>query len=123
MAEDVRLTAELQAGDSQLYLFDKTIYERFLEQDHYENLAVLFPDYDLPMLPPCRVRDTLLADVTFPLPEEGLPERQTQEEYYANAEALLDDLYLVMRTDPGIKEERRQEQLALLQALLDASFQ
>ncbi len=123
MAEDVRLTAELQAGDSQLYLFDKTIYERFLEQDHYENLAVLFPDYDLPMVTAVPVRDTLLADVTFPLPEEGLPERQTQEEYYANAEALLDDLYLVMRTDPGIKEERRQEQLALLQALLDASFQ
>ena len=123
MAEDVRLTAELQAGDSQLYLFDKTIYERFVEQDHYENPAALFPNYDIPMVTAVPVRDTLLADVSFPLPEEGLAERQTEEDYYADANALLDDLVLVMRTDPGVKEDRRETQLALLQALLDASFQ
>ena len=123
MGPHVRLTAELQAGTSQLYIFDKSIYENFLgDGEHYLNLAKAFPQYDIPLEYAVPLSDTPLGDLQYGLPEEGLYYNETEADYIARNEAILDDLYLVFRVDSGLEPARREAQYALLERLLQDAF-
>ena len=119
---DVQLTAELESQESQLYIFDQMMYNRLLDQDAFVDLQAAFPAYDIPMQYAVPFSETPLFDVEIPLPEDGLPEGKTPEEYEAEQRAILEDLYIVFRVDGGKHADRRAAQWEILENLLADSF-
>ena len=122
MAWDVQLTAELESQESQLYIFDRTMYNRLLDQDAFVDLQAAFPDYDIPMQYAVPLSETPLYSVEIPLPKEGLPEVTDPDEYLAGQRAILDDLYVAFRVDGGKNAGRRAAQWEILENLLAESF-
>ncbi len=122
LAFDTRLTSELEACDSQLYLFGTSLYHFLSEADGFEDLQAMFPDLEVPMQYAIPLRDTALGTVSYTLPEEGLPEGVDESDYLAENEAFLDDILLTLRKDNGKQPERRAAQIALLRALLEDRF-
>lgn len=122
MAWDVQLTAELESQEMQLYIFDRAMYNRLLDQEAFVDLQAAFPEYDIPMQYAVPLSETPLYDVDIPLPEDGLEEGQDEAAYQAEQRAILDDLYLVFRVDGGKHEDERAMQWSILENLLADSF-
>ena len=104
-------------------LLTRPVYEAYRSYDLYEDLAALFPEYDLPLDDAIPVKDTVLYDVAYGygIPDGGLPEGVGEETYYQEGVSLLDDLVIVFSRDGGQQPKIREEQLSCLSALLAAS--
>lgn len=120
MAFQTRLAAELQLGDSQVFLLDQKMFDYIEKMGGFVDLQAAFPEYKLSQQYAVPVKDTALYEIEVPIPEEGLG-AMTLKEYKENNQAILDDLYICLRRDDGLKPERREVQQKLLARLLEDS--
>lgn len=121
-AMQVRLTGELQLGDSQMFIMDREMYNYLVDLEGFMDLTEMFPDRDIPLTYAIPLNETVLYDMEVEIPEGGLPVGTTLKKYKAQNKEVLDDLLLVFRVDADLKPERREVQLELFQKIINAGY-